>query len=110
MNNEDSLGRILLNIDVNILEGEHWRGEIVSITPKRIAVNGDFDADWTESTWKLWHENASIRFKVGEWCSSANYFTPRPYRNEYDRGSASEGFVYVVQPGQRVCMWERISR
>jgi len=24
-------------------------------TPKRIAVNGNFDADWSLKVWKLWH-------------------------------------------------------
>lgn len=27
---------------------------------------------------------------------SVNYFTPRPYRNEYDRGSMTRGFVATV--------------
>ena len=29
--------------------------------------------------------------------TSANYFTPRPFRNEYDRGSRDEGFVYTLE-------------
>ncbi len=78
------------------------------ITPKRIMVNGDGDADWSEQIWKLWHANVSPMFLGGESCSSANYYTPRPYRNEYDRGSDKEGFTFVVQPGFRVCFWERV--
>lgn len=32
---------------------------------------------------------------------SANYFEPRPYRNEYDRGSDERGFMWTVRwPGQ----------
>lgn len=27
----------------------------------------------------------------------ANYFTPRPYRNAYDRGRSEEGFTYTAQ-------------
>lgn len=80
-----------------------------AVTPKHIAVNGNFDADWFEMTWKLWWDNVSHRFEIGEWCSSANYFTPRPYQDEYNRGSDKEGFVYVVQPGNRVCLWERVT-
>lgn len=26
---------------------------------------------------------------------NANYFTPRPWSNEYDQGSDTEGFTYV---------------
>jgi hypothetical protein len=79
-------------------------------TPKRITVNGDSGADWPQSVWALWEKNVSPKFEKGEWCSTANYYTPRPHRNEYDRGSDKEGFVYVVQPGQRVCFWERSER
>jgi len=28
--------------------------------------------------------------------SRCNYFTPRPYVDEYNRGDTKEGFVYVV--------------
>jgi len=77
-------------------------------TPKRIAVNGNFDADWSLKVWKLWHAATKDSFKPDQWVSSANYYTPRPYRNEYDRGSDKEGFLFVIQPGQHVCFWERV--
>ena len=77
------------------------------ITPKIVMVNGDVKSDWLPATWELWFENVMPKFKGDEYCSLANHYTPRPYRNEYDRGSNTEGFVYTVQPGSRVCVWER---
>ena len=77
------------------------------VTPHQIMVNGNPDADWSKSVWELWFQNISPLFKNGDSCSTANYYTPRPYRNTYDRGSDKEGFTYVVNPGQRVCFWER---
>lgn len=76
------------------------------ITPKFLTVNGE-DKDWSFDAWDLWNEHVSPGFKQGEWCSTANYYTPKPWRNEYDRGSDKEGFTFVVQPGGRVCYWER---
>ena len=74
--------------------------------PKQFTVNGKPEL-WTLPMWELWNEHVAPLFKEGETCSTANYYTPRPYRNEYDRGSNKEGFVYVVNPGYRVCQWER---
>ena len=31
---------------------------------------------------------------------SVNYFTPRPYQDEYERGSKEAGFVYSLRTGQ----------
>lgn len=35
--------------------------------------------------------------------TQANYFTPRPWRNEWDRGDDSHGFVYTLD-GRHVCI------
>lgn len=71
------------------------------------SIRGQPD-EWPEEVWKLWQEKVAPLFKEGETCSSANYFTPRPYRNEYDRGSKEEGFVYTIYPGPHVCFVEWI--
>ena len=66
-------------------------------------------AKWTKETWALWDKNVAPLFKDGkDWCSAAHYYQPRPYVDEYNRGSDKEGFTYVVQPGYRVCFWERV--
>lgn len=69
-------------------------------------INGK-RATWDRAILDKWLDNVRPLFVEGESCPRANYFTPRRYRNEYDRGSKTEGFVYVVNPGQRVCVWER---
>jgi hypothetical protein len=77
--------------------------------PAKTTVNGR-PAAWGEDISKLWLAKVAVKFDEGETCSTANYYTPRPWQNEYDRGSDKEGFVYVVQPGYRVCQWERIRK
>lgn len=62
------------------------------------------DAAWTRAIQADWNAHVAPRFKAGETCQSANYYTPRPYVDEYNRGSNSRGFVYVVNPGRRVCL------
>jgi hypothetical protein len=58
---------------------------------------------WTPEILALWDKRVAPRFKEGERCSTANYFTPRPYVDQYNRGSNRAGFTYVVQPGNHVC-------
>ena len=65
------------------------------ILPARTMIRGQL-AEWTEDILAKWRERVAPLFKEGETCSDANYFTPRPWRNEYDRGSDKEGFVYTV--------------
>jgi hypothetical protein len=62
---------------------------------------------WPKRVERLWALHVAPRIEDWETCESANYFTLRPYRNEYDRGSNREGFVYVMQPGDRVCTWQQ---
>lgn len=55
------------------------------------------EAEWTGHIWSLWHAAFAGADHDPDLAVSANYFTPRPYRNEYDRGSDREGFVYVTR-------------
>jgi hypothetical protein len=66
--------------------------------------------DWPAEVWQQWEAHVAPRFQEGETCTTANWFTARQYRNAYDRGSDCEGFVYVVQPGNRVCWCELLHR
>lgn len=63
-------------------------------------------ATWDKWIRALWRDRVEPRFRAGETCSLANYFTPRPYQDEWSPGSAMAGFVYVVEPGRRVCFVE----
>lgn len=73
-----------------------------AVDPQRTMVNGK-EATWTETTLKSWRLHVAPRFAKGETCTDANAFFPRPYVDEYNRGSSKSGFVYTVQPGRRVC-------
>jgi hypothetical protein len=59
------------------------------------SVSGEPSA-WTADIWRKWNAvTAEPTMPEGK-VTSANYFTPRPYVNEYDRGSDKEGFVYTI--------------
>lgn len=60
------------------------------------SINGK-EAEWSPEIRALWNATADGR-PHGK-LISANYFTPRPYRNEYDQGSRDEGFTYTVKQG-----------
>ena len=64
----------------------------------RTMVNGK-NADWTPEIFAKWHtfaDRADPKFFAGE-VLDANYFTPRPYQDEYSRGSREEGFTFTVR-------------
>jgi hypothetical protein len=66
-------------------------------------VNGK-ETDWTPEIWQKWYTFADMadpKLSRGT-VRHANYFTPRPYRNEYDRGSGEEGFVFTLTIPDRV--------
>jgi len=66
-------------------------------------VNG-VDAPWDEATWSKWHEVSKKWPGVDRMSvTQANYFTPHPYVDEWDRGDTKEGFVYTLH-GRDVCM------
>lgn len=65
------------------------------------SINGR-PADWTPEIWAKWHtyiDLADPKF-VAQPPKNANYFTPRPYQDEYCRGDKKEGFTFVF--GRRV--------
>lgn len=71
------------------------------LTPMRTTIN-DEPAEWTPEIWAKWHtvaDDADPKY-TGERVTSANYYTPRPYVDEYNRGSREEGFTYIM--GRRV--------
>jgi hypothetical protein len=60
-------------------------------------INGQ-PADWSEEIWRWWYtvaDTADPKLTTSE-VYDANYFTPRPYVDEYNRGSRECGFVYTV--------------
>lgn len=68
----------------------------------KTSINGK-PAPWTREIWKLWSDKAAtLPFRDGELVTDCNYHTPRPYRNEYDRGTTDEGFVYTIN-------WRRVA-
>ena len=67
-------------------------------------VNSVEGVAWDKRIQNLWDTRVAPLFAKGETCSHANYFEPRPWVDEYNRGSPYEGFCYTVQPGNRVCL------
>ena len=67
----------------------------------RIQVRSKEVTEWPEIAVVAWREVvASFPDEVTEDdVVNANYFTPRPWRNEYDPGSTAEGFVYTTRQG-----------
>jgi hypothetical protein len=78
-----------------------------ALTPYSTQINGHA-ATWTSAIWRRWYtvaDDADPKWR-GVTVSLANYYTPRPYVDEYNRGSRYTGFTYTLQPGNRVCMVE----
>ena len=75
----------------------------------RTTINAQ-PAEWPAEVQQLWREKVDtdeFRAELAKdktTVSMANYFTPRPYKNEYDQGSNKEGFVFVI--GQKVYIAE----
>jgi hypothetical protein len=57
---------------------------------------------WTPGIFAEFETHVGPRMRDGESISQANYYEPRPYNNEWDRGDPHFGFTYTVQPGNRV--------
>ncbi len=66
-------------------------------------------ASWLPEVEALWKSMVLDNAGKGEEYVAANFFTARPWRNEYDRGSPNEGFVFTVRAddGLHVCMAQR---
>lgn len=71
------------------------------ILPARTMVMGE-DAPWDDEIKKLWNARVAPLFKEGETCSCAGFFRPRPWVDEYNRGSPYFGFTYTVFRAGRV--------
>lgn len=80
------------------------------VFPRVTKINAK-PAKWSDEIKSLWAERVAPLFQPGDSCSSANYHTPRPYKDEWNRGSDEAGFVYVVQPGDHVCFakWQDLT-
>ena len=74
----------------------------MSRKPQETSINAK-PSVWSGDIWRKWRQVA--RGINGAWAkigkgpavvTHANYYTPRPYMNEYDRGSKAEGFIYTI--------------
>lgn len=70
----------------------------------QLAIQGQSVETWPPDVWAKWHDLTDKLPRDQGYYIRANYFEPRPWRNEYDRGNANEGFCYTVTPGRRVCL------
>lgn len=70
----------------------------------KTTINGK-EAEWSEeilAKWiKCWRGTGDPR-DYETTVSASNYFTPRPYVDEYNQGDKKEGFTYVI--GRHVAM------
>lgn len=69
-------------------------------------INGK-SASWSPGIAAFWNEVIKERIKPGETITEVNYFSPRPYIDEYNKGSNKEGFVYTIN-GRHVAQFERV--
>ena len=63
----------------------------------RTSVNAK-PCNWEADIHRKWDaaSNPDAEELDGAVIVSSNYFTPRPWRNEYDRGCGDEGFCFVT--------------
>lgn len=78
----------------------------------RTLINGR-EAPWPPEVQALWDTLVAIDLVDPErTCYHANYFTPRPYVDEYNRGDVREGFTFITtNPGSHLspkCVDQRI--
>ena len=78
----------------------------------KLSVQGK-DAEWTDEIREKW-EAVKADWKPAKppepqfpvyYVWSCNYFRPRPYVDEYNRGSPDEGFVYTTSDRK---VWQSI--
>ena len=63
-------------------------------------------SEWTDDIWKEWNTRVQPRLDEREVTARwANYYTPRPAVDEYNRGSDHYGFTYTVGREVWVCQW-----
>ena len=72
----------------------------------KTTVNGK-ESPWTVAIQAEWVKRVLPSLQNHHHVTAANYYTPRPYRDEYDRGSVAYGFTYTIN-GRHVCFvqWE----
>lgn len=68
-----------------------------------LSINGK-PAPWPQEVCDLFAQKCP-KLEKEEIVVSVNYFTPRPFVDEYNRGSDKEGFVYSLND-RRVCFIE----
>lgn len=56
-------------------------------------INGEA-AEWPEDVWAKWRKAMDGLPELPT--LSANYYTPRPYVDEWNRGRDTSGFVYTI--------------
>ncbi len=69
----------------------------------RLAIQGQPVEAWPPEVWAKWHDVTDELPRDQGAYSQSNYFTPRPPRNDFDRGHDHEGFCYTVG-FRRVCI------
>ncbi len=69
----------------------------------RLSIQGKEVETWPPEIWAKWHEVTDQLPRDEGYYVAANYFAPRPWRNEYDIGSKRSGFCYTLN-GRRVCI------
>lgn len=66
------------------------------------AINGE-PAAWTPEIWAKWYTYVEIAdpklYDSHGLPSHANYFTPIPYADQYNRGDEKEGFTITIGRG-----------
>ncbi len=72
----------------------------------RLAIQGKPVEVWPPEVWARWHEVTDRLPRDDGYYIAANYFEPRPYISEWDRGNERGGFCYTVSPGRRVCLYQ----
>src|SRR5262245_1039659 len=77
-------------------------------TPIITSIRGT-EAAWPEAVKELWCSKVEAhpgydQLTKDRAVTRANYYTPRPYVNEYNRGSYTEGFTFIV--GRQVYVHE----
>lgn len=62
----------------------------------QLSICGKQVDEWSSEVIEKWQAVISEPNMPEGTVTACNYFTPRPWRNEYDRGSKEEGFVYTI--------------
>lgn len=67
--------------------------------PGTTSINGQ-PAEWTREIWEKWYTHIDVAdpklYDTHGKVSTANYWTPRPPVDEYNRGSLLEGFTFTI--------------